>query len=241
MKLRLSLLAPIVAALLSACTTVQNIPLDKADKPPLNSVALLKISESQFIRVHDFTGSGPVPLIGGAIGGLIQANIDQNRAEKLAQAINARGTKFGDVMVSRLQAELPKAGIQVEHLPDKAPKLATDGKSDDYSEIVTDKGGILNVWFGAMGFVNTAMLTTEFQPWVIVNVRLIDPASKATRYQKTFTVGYEARVQNAEFIPLDAKYRFGNFDDLMTRMDEITEVFSVTQALVAERVAADIR
>lgn len=228
------------ALILSACTTAANIPLDKANKPPLTSVALLRISESQYIQVKDLTGSGPLILAGG-LGGLIQARIDQSRSEKLALAMNASSTKFGDVLVSELKVALPKSGIQVEHLHDKAPRFAADGKSDDYSHVSTDKDGILNIWFGAMGFINTAKLSTEFQPWIVVNVRLIDPVSKATRYQKTFNVGYEARIENAEFIPLDAKYQFGNFDDVMNRMDLVAEAFTQAQTLVAARVASDIR
>lgn len=235
----MSFLASLACALLlSSCVTVQNVSLDKASRPPLKSVVLLRVGESQFFQVRDFSG---MSALGGIVGGAAQGSIDESRAKQFLQAVNDRNVKFSTLMVGNLKSELQKAGIQAEYREDLAPKLASDGKSDDYSAIKTDKDAILNIWFGATGFVNTAKLSTEFQPWLIVNTRLVDPKTRAIIYQKTFNVGYEAKLNNAVFVALDPKYHFGNFDDLMHRVDFAIEALSSSEQIVASHIAADIR
>jgi hypothetical protein len=238
MKLRFLVALSVAVSLLTGCASVQNVSLDKTSRAQLKSVALLRIGESQFFQVRDFSG---MSALGGAIGGAIQGAVDDKRAKQFLQAVNDKNVKFADVMVAKLQAELQKSGIQMEYLSEKAPKLAADGKTDDYSDIATDKDAILNVWFGATGFVNTAKLSTEYQPWLVVHARLVDPKTKAIIYQKTFNAGYEAKIANAVFVSLDPKYKFGNFDDLMSRVDLGIEALMSGEALVASQIASDIK
>ena len=226
-------------SLLPGCASVQNVSLDKTSRAPLKSVALLRIDESQFFQVHDLSGMSAA--LGGAIGGAIQGSVDHMRTKQFLQTVNDKNIKFADTMIAQLKVELEKSGIQMEYLSDKSPKLAADQKTDDYSDIATDKDAILNVWFGATGFVNTAKLSTEYQPWLIVNARLVDPKTKTIIYQKTFNVGYEAKINNAIFLSLDPKYKFGNFDDLMSHIDLGIEALTSAEALVASQIASDIK
>ncbi len=240
MKLTLLRLATslVAAWLMTACASVQNISLDKTGRPPIKSVALLKVAESQQFMVRDFSG---MSALGGLIGGAIQGNIDDQRSQKFLEAVKDKQVMFGDIMVKEMQTALNEAGIEMLYLPGESPKFAADKKSDDYSHITTDKSAILNIWFGATGFVNTAKLSTEFQPWLVVNVRLVDPQTKAIIYQKTYNAGYNAAIANAEFISVDPRYKFGNFDDLMNRIDLGIEAISSSESIIARRVVADIK
>jgi hypothetical protein len=239
MIMRKGILAAVAALLLLAgCASVPNIALDKGGRAPLKTVALIRMGESQYFLVRDLSG---MAALGGLVGGLVQGSLDDQRTKQYLQAVNDRKVKFSERIVADLQSEFAKAGIQMQYVPDQAARLAADKKSDDYSAIKTDKDAILVVWFGATGFVNTAKLSTEYQPWLIVNARLLDPKTKAILYQKTFNLGYAAKIDNAVFINLDQKYQFGNFDDLMGRVDFSIEALSAGDQLAAEHIVADLR
>lgn len=245
MKLSSFVVSMLFVLLLAACASVQNVSLDKTSRAPIRSVALLKVGEPQMVQVTGdlMAGMGAAVLLGPTAGTAFQESLDRKRAKQFLQAVNDRNIKFSDVMVSRIQAGLAQSGIQVEYFPDKTPKIAPDGKSDDYSEVTTDKDAILHVWFGDMGFVNTAKLklSTRFQPWLIVNARIVDPKTRAIIYQKTFNVGVNAKIANAVFLSLDPKYQFGSFGDLMSRVDFGIESLTSGEALVASRIVMDIK
>jgi hypothetical protein len=237
MKINSIILVVLSTLMLTACASVPNVALDKAHRAPIKSVALLGVSESQNIQVRQIYG---VASLAGVVGGLVEGSIQAKRAQQLVQALNDKHIKFGDVIVAELQKDLAQAGITVEYMPDKKPMVAADGKTDDYSAIVTDKDAILNVWFGATGFVDAAQFSSQYQPWVVVNARLVDPKTRAIIYQKTFQVGYQAPIAHVEAVTLDPKYLYGDFDDLMSKIDSGIEGLSSGDALVAARITSDI-
>ncbi|DAB31190.1 MAG TPA: hypothetical protein CFH79_10515 [Sulfurospirillum sp. UBA11407] len=76
---------------------------------------------------------------------------------------------------------------------------------------------------------------------MIVNSRLIDPQTKEVIYQKTYNMGYKAKISNIELIPLDEKYKFGNFDDLMHRVDLALEALTTATSVAASHIVSDIK
>lgn len=225
---------------LVGCVTVENIQLDKNNRQKIKSIALLKVGEPQFFQVRDLSAAARLGIFGGAIGGALQGNTDDQNSQKFVKLINGKNIKLGEHIALAVRSELEKTGLNVQYLSDQVPKLAADKKSDDYSEIVTNKDAILNIWFGPVGFVNSAKFSTEYQPWLVVNARLIDAKTKLTIYQKTFNVGYEGKFNNAEFITLDSKYNFGDAQDLFKRFDFAVDSLLNGEKLVAEKIGSDI-
>jgi hypothetical protein len=237
---RFYFIALILLVGLVGCATVENTQLDKNNRQKIKSVALLKVGEPQFFQVRDLSAAARLGIFGGAIGGALQGNTDDQNSQKFVKLINGKNIKLGEHIALAVRSELEKAGLNVQYLSDQVPKLAADKKSDDYSEIVTNKDAILNIWFGPVGFVNSEKFSTEYQPWLVVNARLIDAKTKLTIYRKTFNVGHEGKFNNAEFITLDSKYIFGDSRDLFKRFDFAVDSLLNGEELVAEKIGSDI-
>ncbi len=237
MRFKFTLLIVSVAAVsLTGCASVQNISLDKSQAGPIKTVALLGVSESKRFMVRDLSG---LPALGGAIGGAISGNIQAQRAETFLGQYNRGDVKLAKLMAGDLQQNLAKGGLDVSYLPSEAPK-AKDGV-DDYSHISTTADAILNVWFGATGYVAAGAISADYEPWLVVNARLLNGKTKQVLYQKTFTGGYEAKIANAVLVPCGTTARFATFDTLMENFGRAIEGLTDCQKAIAQRIAEDLK
>jgi hypothetical protein len=241
MQTRGSMILTVWALALAFPALAQEPPPVNDGSQPTKSIALLRVRESRYYQVRDFYR---VASIAGLFGSVAIAETDKKRGEQLVQMINERHVRLSELLVSALRLNIANSHIDIDYLADQFPKIAADKKTDDYSDIHTDKTTILSVWFGPVGFVSSAKLSTEFQPWLIVHARLLDATTKRILYEKVFDVGYKLSMANSmkmEAVPTDPKYRFGDFNDLMGHSDLAIEALSSAVTVVAERIAADVK
>jgi hypothetical protein len=123
---------------------------------------------------------------------------------------------------------------------DQKPKLAADGKSDDYSDVHVDADAILSIWFGVVGYMSSPY-STHYEPWVLVKARLLDAKTKKDIYFKTFCVGYKMKIENVVALPADPKYRYGSFDDLMAHTDDAAAGLVNCEEMVAKQIGSDLK
>ena len=224
------------AASLTGCVSVQNISLDKAQAGPIKTVDLLGVAESKRFMVRSFSG---LPALGGLIGGAISGSVQQEQSAKFLGEYNRGKLKFASMMAEDLQRDLAGAGLEVKYLRNESPK-AKDG-ADDYSHISTAADAILNVWYGATGYVAPGAVTSDYEPWLVVNVRMLKGSTKQILYRKTFSGGYQSRLENAVFVPCAAKHRFGDFDALMADFARAIDGLAECQKAIAQRIVADLK
>jgi len=241
MKKLLLFAACMFGPLPALAASVPNIPLDKSNGGPPKSIALMGVPEPSRFQVRDFYR---VANLAGPLGGFAAGSVDADRTKKfLEEAVIANKVKFGERLAADLQHDLEEAGFTVEFLGDQIKKVkkAADGKTDDFSAVSTDKDAILAVWFGPIGFLSSAKLSTKFQSSVDVNAKLIDRATQKVLYQKTYVYGYDLGLDKAELLVVDEKYQFGDFDDLMKRKDLAIEALDSGLKVTASRITADLR
>jgi hypothetical protein len=238
MKLRS--LAPLVPFLtvLAGCASVPNVKLDTGRAAEIKSIAILKMFEPNRFAIRDFY---TVAALGGPIGGAVHGSVESDWTKTfLEQVVQAQQFKFAEAMEQDLTRSLVGAGYSAQILAGQKVKKAADGKTDDFSDVATDRDAILAVWFGTAGFLSSEKLSTEFQPSVTVNVELVDAKSKVIILRRSVVYGYKLKLDGAEFIDADAKYQFGNFDDLMARKELALDALSAGLMASAERIAKDI-
>lgn len=228
---------PLAFALLTAgCASTPNISLDKEAAVSINTIALLRVVESQQFMVRDHSG---LPGLGGAIGGAIAGNIAADRSAKYIEAYNAGSTKLGTALVADLQRELNAAGKQVSYAPEEFAKLKNN--VDDYSHIQTNKDGILSVWFGPVGYVADGLIDAPFEPWVVVHVRLLDAKTYKVLSQKTYSGGYQAKLEGAVYVPCGQGYRYDKFDKLMANFTASTAALAECEQAISRQAARDLK
>jgi len=224
-----------LAFLLASCASAPNISLEKAKAGPISTVALLRITESQNFLVHNLSG---LSALGGAIGGAIAGGAQADRAKQFADAYNAGSTKLSVSLVDDFQHEFLASGKQVLYTPDEFAKLKD--KVDDYSHIRTDKDAILSVWFGPVGYVADGVIDAPYEPWMVVNVRLLQGKTHQILSQKTYTAGYRSKLDGAVFVPCATAYRFNTFEKLMADFAGSVRALSECQKAIVRQAVQDL-
>lgn len=202
---------------------------------PLNSVALLRVTESQYFLIQNLSG---LSALGGVIGGAIAATGQADRSTKFADAYNAGTTRFSASLVDDLQREFVSGGKQISYMADEFAK--TKDKADDYSHIQTEKDVILSVWFGAVGYIADGVVDAPYQPWMVVNVRLLQGKTKQVLSQKTYTAGYKSKLDGAVFVPCAEGYRFDTFEKLMADFAGSVRALSECEKAIARQAVQDL-
>lgn len=224
--------------LLAGCASTPNIPnisLEKAKAGPIDTVALLRVTESQFFLVQNLSG---LPALGGVIGGVVAAKGQAERTTKFADAYNAGSTRLSASLVDDLQREFVAGGKHISYLPDEFAKLKDN--ADDYSHIQTDKDVILSVWFGAVGYVADGVVDAPYEPWMVVKVRLLQGKTKQVLSQKIYTAGYKSKLDGAVFVPCAKDYRFDTFEKLMADFAGSVRALSECEKAVARQAVQDL-
>jgi hypothetical protein len=131
--------------LLSGCASVPNIEADKTAAAQIKRVAVLGIHEPANVQVANIGGAA---MAFGAIGGLIEGTTNASHSKQFAEALNQQKRSLSEPLLAAVTQSLKEDGFEVTVASDQKPKLAADGKSDDYSEVHVDADAILSVWFG---------------------------------------------------------------------------------------------
>ena len=227
----------LAAMALSACVSVPKVEADKSRLSTVKKVALLEVAAPKRVVVANQGGAaGAFGLIGAAI----QGSTNENNTKRFAAELNSRNVPVAATLRSTLEAELRKAGYQVVHLQGQGPKLAADGKSDDYSGVTTDADAILHVWFTAFGYVSPPH-STDYLPYMITRARLLDARTKSDLYLKTFGTGQAENLENVVAIPAPPDAKYGSFDALMSGFTPASEALLTGVRQVGQRIGQDLR
>jgi hypothetical protein len=231
-RYRLTLLF-VAVLLLAGC--VSNISLDKTKTGPIASVALLQVQEpQQFVVRNMFV----LPAFGGLIGGLIAEAVESKRARAFLDEYNQGSVRLSAAFVDDLQRELAGGSMQVSYLAEVAPEFKD--QEADFSNVQTDKDAILSAWFGPVGYVADGMINAPYQPWVVVNVRLVHGKTKRTLLQKTYTAGYDMKPKGTVFVPCATNYRRDTFDKVMADIANSVAALLECEKAIIRQAAQDL-
>jgi hypothetical protein len=223
--------------LLSGCVSVPNIEADKTVAAQIKRVVVLGIHEPANVQVANIGGA---PMAFGAIGGLIQGATNVDHSKQFAEALRQQKQSLSEPMLTAITQSLREDGFEVTVAADQKPKLAADGKSDDYSDVHVDADAILSVWFGVVGYMSSPY-STHYEPWVLIKARLLDAKTKKDIYFKTFCVGYKMKIENAVMLPADPKYRYSSFDDLMAHTSDAAAGLVNCEEITAKQIGLDLK
>jgi outer membrane lipoprotein SlyB len=231
-----ALVVALLSLALAGCVSVPNIEMQHTSAAPIRRIALLKTAPPRNVQVMNIGGAA---MAFGAIGGAIQGGVNADHAKQFA-AILAKQPALSEKIMTDVESSLKADGYEVIVVRDQAPKVAADGKSDDYSGVHVDADAILSVWFGVVGYMSSPY-SAHYEPWVLVKARLLDAKTKKDLYFKTFCVGYKPKIENAVMLPADSRFRFGSFDDLIAHSDDAIAGIVSCEKLTADRIGSDLR
>ena len=227
----------LAALLLAGCASAPNIEVDRAAATQVKRVAVLGIHEPTNVTVMNIGGAAGAF---GLIGGLIQGGTNADHSKQFAEALKQQKQSLSEPMLAAITQSLKEDGFEVTVAADQKPKLAADGKSDDYTDVHVDADAILSVWFGVVGYMS-APNSTHYEPWVLIKARLLDAKTKKDIYFKTFCVGYKMKIENAVMLPADPKYRYKSFDDIMAHTSDAAAGLVNCEEITAKQIGLDLK
>ena len=142
--------------LLGGCVTAPHVEADRNAVARLRRIALLSIPEPREIPVANMGGAASAF---GLVGGLVQANNNLGQAKQFADYLKSKNLDIGRHFEDEIAGSLRDAGYEVVLVTDQKPKVASDGKSDDYSGIHVDADAILSIWSRSFGYVSPPSTT----------------------------------------------------------------------------------
>jgi hypothetical protein len=217
------------AVMLAGCASLPKTDLNADARSKLHSIAILSVKEPK---------TEPVMNVGGAaagfglVGAMIQAGVNSSHTSTYTKKVATDKVLFAPIVADGVMDRLTADGYQVVKLDGQDVKLASDGKSDDYSGIHTDADAIMNVWISTMGYVSPPE-SAMFVPWVVVRARILDAKTKQDMYFKTYACGYDIK-SNSVHVDSEGTYSYGTFDSLEKNFDQsVTGLQSCEKSIVA--------
>jgi hypothetical protein len=223
--------------LLGGCVTAPSVDADRNALRRLAKIAVLSIPEPAEIPVANLGGAASAF---GLVGGLVQANNNLGQAKQFAEDLKAKDIDVARHFEEEILRSLREAGYEAVLVTGQKPKVAADGKSDDYSGIQVDADAILSVWSRSFGYVSPPS-STHYEPSGVVMVRLLDSKSKADLYFKTFVVGWKLPIKESIYLETGTKYRYGSIDKFRASEDEAIQGLFEAERLISQRVGEDLK
>lgn len=205
-------------------------------------IVITHINPPNDVRLASSNGPGIVigALLGGGLGaGIAQGvggGVDNERAKKLAEAINKTQVHLNTLMSYAVKNELQKMDFKVEFIPD-VPKVLN--WKDDFSDIHTDGEAILYVWFGPTGY---RMMSSgkAYAPWVIVYAKMIFPNAKSMTEEFSFCAGFKEEGHAWDFLPLDDAPKYRDWESVVKNSPDVVDLLKDTHGRIAKRMAKKI-
>jgi hypothetical protein len=223
--------------LLTGCVSAPNVDVDKAAASRIKRIAILAMPEPGQKEIVVWKMGGGAAL--GLIGALIEVETANKYSKQFASVLEKRVRPLSEGMLSNLADSLAKDGYQTVVVRGQWPKLTSDKKSADFTEVHVDADAILCVSLSVTGYVSR-ISSQYYEPWVVINAELVDARTRQALYRKTINVGCEFKIKNVVHIPADAQYRFESFDDLMLHVDYAIAGLENCDRSAAARIATDL-
>lgn len=222
--------------LLGGCVTAPSVDADRNAAGQISKIALLSIPEPGEVPVANLGGAASAF---GLVGALVQADINVGQAKQFAEYRNSRKFDVSRRFEEEVMRSLHGAGYDVSLVADQRPKVAADGKSDDYMGIHVEADAILSIWSRSFGYISPPN-SKDYQPSGVVMVRLLNSKTKADIYRKTFVVGWKLPIRGSIYLETDEKYRYRTIDQFKASEDEAIEGLLEAERLISKHVGDDI-
>jgi hypothetical protein len=231
----------LVLSVLSGCASYQPIPLKAEVKAQVRSVAIVESPEpaKQYVLGASSVPGGFALYAFGALGGLVLGGIEAARMESQASNLTAAMKPFApqvnNAMRVALAEQLKVRGIEVSTIP--LPALKDDAKTPDYASLNLKSQFILEPIVTMVGY---RLSSGSLQPVLAARVRLLDATGQTVHYSEVY--GYGSMLSDKfNHVPSDAKYSYGELDQLYANGKNAAEALTVGATGIGERIGKTLQ
>jgi len=204
-------------------------------KPVVTKIAILPVRELAEATLQNRNGVqilAPITAAGFAID-------SHNKQRQFSEKVVAQNATMGKDLTTYLVQALKGAGYQVVLL-DNIPRPVDDPEDIELAKIDTDAEAILQVYFDNVGLLSSSF-STDYLPRVDIRATLYSPQRKDELYDETLYYGVDASAGEPTSIAADPTFAYPSFENVMTRIPEITAVFATGTQAIGERLVEQIK
>lgn len=227
-------IAVVAAAFLAGCANTPRKAFNREGAAQLKSVAVAERVDEESYNINIIAHPG---VNFGLIGGLIAAADLTSKSNKLTAALDPAQTALQKRLSTKVAEQLNGTGYETSIT--YVPARTDSGKAYEVLRANLATDAVLDL--GIYGGYTAAGPGSDYLPYIRVDVITKDVKSGETLYQDVITYGYTHQGQQTVHLESDARYRFKDLDDLMSRKDLAREGLQAGIDLVATQVAADLK
>lgn len=233
-NLRLLTIVPLVC-LISACVgPVPKIDSSPAQLAPIRTIAVIQPPEPKEYTVL-FLGHPGMAF--GIVGGIIAANDQIGKQERLSRALRDQGTAVSAKLAAKVAAELLRSGYDAR--VEEAPWEEVEGRFKlPYEKIQSAADAVLVISPTTVGFVATGV-TSDYMPTIWMGANLLGKDRKEPLYRGFHATGWQPKGEGWKFTP--PSKGFANFDELMANTSASGGSLEEAAGLIAATVVSDLK
>jgi hypothetical protein len=201
-------MAALVAVVLSACQTMEQVPYDRASAGNIKTINVItpKAPDRPAVVLASTVGQSF-----GLVGALIDAGMQSSRESDFETAMKTQNFIGNDAFVRHLDGALTSGGYAPAH---SSVKRETQGFLKAYPKGADVQGDAHLDVVMHYGYIASGM-STPYRPFVSVNVKLVRASDSALLMQKSiFYNPLNGAPENTVTIAPDPTYEFTDFDAL---------------------------
>jgi hypothetical protein len=209
------LVAAVVAALISACQTLPQVPYDRASAGDIKTINVVTPAMDDESRV---VLASTVGQSFGLVGALIDAGMQASRESDFEAMAKSQNFSGRAAFAKHLDASLTASGYGVAHDQVNRPANGQFLKSYAQPASISAEAHLdvaLNYGYYASG------LSTPYRPFVMANAKLVRNSDGALLMQKSiFYNPLNAAPEQTITVPPNPAYEFADFDTLKANPDK---------------------
>lgn len=219
---------------LTACATAPRVELSPTSAARVKRIALLRISEPPLSVQNE----GGAAMAFGLIGALVQVAHNQGSTETYLGRATAARIAFAPELERALQAALVADGYEV--MPLTAPPGAATGDAVDFGALRTEADAIFAISCKRWGYYSQVN-SSDYEPWLLIRARLVEPGTGTPMYDKTFSGGYRAEIEGSVPVASAAEYRYPSYEALEAKFPHSIRGLRYTAARIVNQIRSDLQ
>lgn len=226
--------ALIAVVLASGCAQMNKQAFNKEANAAVKSVA---ISQPQIQDEYETVVLGHPGMSFGLIGGLVAAADMQSKTSQLNAVLEPKELKLQERFAKKLGESLTKVGYATQLVP--IPKDTGEDQVVDYIKKTAPADAIIAL--KVKGSYFAAGPTTDYFPYIVVNVKNVSTQTGAILYEDNFTYGYAMQGMKTVHFASDSSYRFASINALTSNPVKTREALIAGVDSIVEQIALDLK
>jgi hypothetical protein len=203
--------------------------------PVIHRIALIPATNPRW-----YTFENAAPPVGYPLQFWVNKLDSHSKANRFNAAIDPSKAAIGDMLTNAVEQNLREHGFEVQVIhnlvrtPDDPDNIDEDKLANEL-----DADAIVHVWVNEVGMYS-AHTSTKYIPRVNLSGKMWAKGQEGNLFSDEVDYGVDAKKGKPLEIVADDRFRWGSFDEVMSKIDEIRSAYTTGAQLAAATLAEQL-